>query len=378
MFDLIRPYKNRPSEAVLALSNPMARLDKKSRRKFIRWSLIGGNVALLLIVGLFVILNRSASQTVRANTLSSAVATADAATGPLDTVSSSQIALATAQLTHLPELTAVRNQADSDSLILSQAPSDTSSLNKPQLISTTGKSKQDIIHYVTVSGDTVDSVANKFGVSGDSIRWSNSISGNALGVGVKLVIPPVNGIVYTVKAGDTPASIASKYSADESQLIDLNDAEINGLQPGEQIIVPNGKVAPVATLSALTFAPLTATFGSNGYDFGWCTWYVANRRAEVGNPVPSNLGNAYTWYRAAVAEGLPTGLTPRVGAVVVYEAGDHVMFVEQVNPDGSFWISEMNDAGQVSMTNPTPTGGWDVRDYRLIPASQASMYRYIY
>jgi hypothetical protein len=38
----------------------------------------------------------------------------------------------------------------------------------------------------------------------------------------------------------------------------------------------------------------------------------------------------------------------------------------------------MNDYGQVSITNSTPTGGWNVRDYRLIPASQASMFRYIY
>jgi surface antigen len=362
----------------LALASPIARLDKKAKRKYIRWGLIAGNVILLIVVSLFIVTNRSASQTVRANTLSGAVATADSAANPLDTVSSAQIALATAQITHLPELTAVRNQADSDSLILSQAPSDTSILNKPQLVASTGKSKQDIIHYVTLSGDTVDSLAKKFDVTSDSIRWSNNISGNALGVGVKLVIPPVNGIVYTVKAGDTPASIASKYSADEGQIIDLNDAEISGLQPGEQIIVPNGKVAPVITISSITFAPLTATFGSNGYDFGWCTWYVANRRAEVGHPVPSNLGNAYTWYRAAVAEGLPTGLSPKVGAVLVQEAIDHVAFVEQVNPDGSFWISEMNDYGQVSITNSTPTGGWNVRDYRLIPASQASMFRYIY
>lgn len=356
----------------------MSKLDKKSKRKFIRWGLIAGNLALLLVVAVFIVTNRSASQTVRANTLNGAVSAADAVNNPLDTVSSAQIALTAAQLSHLSELTAVRNQADSENLILSQAPTDSSILSKPQLVATAEKSKQDIIHYVTVSGDTVDSLAQKFGVTSDSIRWSNNLSGNALGTGVKLVIPPVNGIVYTVKSGDTPASIASKYSADESQIIDLNDAEINGLQPGEQIIIPNGKVAPVVTLSSLTFAPQTATFGGNGYDFGWCTWYVANRRAEVGNPVPSNLGNAYTWYRAAVAEGLPTGLVPKVGAVMVYEAGDHVTFVEQVNPDGSFWISEMNDFGQVSITNPASAGGWDVRDYRLIPASQVSMYRYIY
>jgi surface antigen len=82
--------------------------------------------------------------------------------------------------------------------------------------------------------------------------------------------------------------------------------------------------------------------------------------------VPSNLGNAYSWYRAAQAAGLPTGLTPQVGAVMVNEAGDHVAVVEQVNSDGSFWISEMNSHGQVSMSNSTPTGGWGVRDYKVV------------
>jgi surface antigen len=365
---------------VLTLANPIAKLDKAARRKFIRIGIVTGNVALLVIVGAFILYNRSASQTVRASTLSSAIATANSASNPLDTLSSAQIALTAAQITHLSELTAVRNQADSDSLILNQAPSDSSVLAKPQLVSTAQKSKQDIIHYVTVAGDSIDSVGAKYGVSADSIRWSNNISGSNVGVGVKLVIPPVNGIVYTVKAGDTPASIAKKYSADESQVITLNDAEINGLTPGELIIVPNGRIATVASASVSfgSFGGFTAVYGGNGYDPGWCTWYVANRRAELGNPVPNNLGNAYTWYRIAAAEGLPTGFVPKAGAVMVYEAGDHVTVVEQINDDGSFWISEMNDYGQVSIDNPRPTGGWGVRDYRLIPASQISMYRYIY
>lgn len=299
----------------------------------------------------------------------------------MDTLSSAQIALTAAQITHLSELTAIRNQADSDSLVLAAPPSDSSVLAKPQIVSTAQKSKQDIVHYVAVPGDTITSLAAKFNVTADSIRWSNNISGDSVSAGVKLVIPPVNGIVYTVKAGDTPASIASKYSADEGQVIALNDAEINGLQPGEQIIVPNGRVAAAVTYasaSRLSFGSFTASYGSNGYDPGWCTWYVANRRAELGRPVPNNLGNAYTWYRIALAEGLPTGFSPQPGAVVVSEAQDHVMVVEQMNPDGSFWISEMNDYGQVSIGDSRPTGGWGVRDFRLIPASQAGAYRYIY
>jgi surface antigen len=328
---------------VLALAEPVKQLNKSARRKLIRYGLISGNVALLLIVGGFIISNRSASQTVRASTLSSAVATADSKSNPLDTLSSAQIALTAAQLTHLSELTAIRNQADSDSLILAVPPSDSSILAKPQIVSTAEKSKQDIIHYTTVSGDTIASLSSKYGVTADSIRWSNNISGNNLTAGIKIVIPPVNGIVYTVKSGDTPASIASKYSADEGQVIALNDAEISGLQPGEQIIVPNGKIAPVITYGyyspSISFA---AVYGGNGYDYGWCTWYAASRVA-----VPNNWGNASTWDDYARLSGWTVSSRPVAGAVAQtdYAAGGlgHVAYVEAVSADGTMIkYSDMN------------------------------------
>lgn len=93
------------------------------------------------------------------------------------------------------------------------------------------------------------------------------------------------------------------------------------------------------------------------------------RRAQVGSPVPSNLGDAYTWRYNASAMGMSGGVAPRVGAVMAYTAGDHVGVVEKVNADGSFWISEMNASGVTSIGGSTPTGGWGVVDYRLIPAS---------
>jgi LysM repeat protein len=186
---------------VLALANPVKQLNKTSRRKLIRYGLISGNIILLLVVGIFIASNRSASQTVRASTLSSAIATANSTANPLDTLSSAQIALTAAQLTHMSELTAIRNQADSDSLVLAVPPSDSSILAKPQIVSTAEKSKQDIIQYTTVSGDTVATLSTKFGVTADSIRWSNNVSGNNLTAGLKIAIPPVNGIVYTVKSG---------------------------------------------------------------------------------------------------------------------------------------------------------------------------------
>lgn len=324
----------------------MTNLNSKARRKAARWSLIAGNVILLLVVAGFIIYNRSASQTVRATTLSSAVATANSTSNPLDTLSSAQIALTAAQITHLSELTAIRNQADSDSLILAVPPSDSSVLAKPQIVSTAQKSKQDIIKYVAVTGDDITSISTKYGVSADSIRWSNNLTGNNVTAGLKMVIPPVNGIVYTVKAGDTPASIAQKYTADEGQVIALNDAEINGLVVGEQIIVPNGKIAPPVTYSArsasysYSVSSFAASYGGNGYAPGWCTWYVASRIA-----VPNNWGNANTWDNYAVLSGWTVSRMPIVGAIAQSDSGfgGHVAIVEAVSEDGSMIkYSDMN------------------------------------
>lgn len=333
---------------VLAGSMPKFNgLARSTRRKYVRWGLITGNLLILLVVGLFIVLNRTASQTVRANTLSGAVAAAGStdALNPLDTLSSSQIALTAAQLSHMPELTAIRNQADSDSLELNVPPSDSTILAKPQLVALSGKSRQDIIHYTTVPGDTVTSLSQKFSVSADSIRWSNNISGDNLTTGLKLSIPPFNGIVYTVKAGDTPAGLASRFSADESEIIEVNDAEIGGLQAGEQIVIPNGKVAQIVTTSpgyGGTISNFTAVYGGNGYDFGTCTWYVASQI-----PVPSNWGNANTWALAAAASGWTVSSTPRVGAIAQTSGMSyfgHVAIVTAVSPDGSqIMYKDMND-----------------------------------
>lgn len=319
----------------LPKKSKLKRLDKKSRRRLARWGLVVGNVVLLLGIGIFILTNRSASQTIRSGTVNSAISTAGSQQNPLDQLSSAQIALTAAQMTQLPEIKAVRSQADSDSILLAQIPSDTTILAKPQIVPTVQKSKQGIIQYVSQPGDTIQSIADKHAVTADSIRWSNSVSGNALAVGTKLVIPPVNGLVYTVKAGDTPANLASRYRSDEGQIISYNDAEINGLQPGEQIIIPN------ATKSApLTYGVFVASYGGNGYDYGYCTYYVATKIS-----VPNNWGNANTWDNYAAASGWTVSSAPRAGAIAQNDGGwlGHVAYVEAVSPDGlTMKYSDMN------------------------------------
>jgi len=353
-----------------------------SGRRVIRTGIVTFNVLLLGAIGLFAMHGTQADRVLTANT---AAPSASGSIGePLDQLSSADIAVNAAKITNLPETSGVVNQAQSVKAELAVAPADSTVVAKPQTVATTFASSKDIKNYVAVEGDTVASLAAKFSVTSDSIMWSNNLSGNTINAGAKLVIPPVNGIVYTVGKDDTPDSLANKFRANKDQIILVNDIELTGLKLGMQILIPNGQqqvVAAAATTYNVRAFGGSAAYGSfNGYDYGFCTWYAAKRRADIGRPVPSNLGNANTWAAIAAGFGIPTGASPQVGAVAMKHARapGHVAVVESVNADGSFWISEMNSYGQRSMTDSTPTGGWGVIDWKLISADLTGTYTFIY
>lgn len=310
-------------------------------------------------------------------------ANSTAARDPLDQISTVDIALNLAQMAKLAETRAVASQADSVSTQLA-VPAQTTIIAKPQAVATELKSNKDIVTYVTKDGDTIASVASKFNVTSESIIWSNNLSGNTVASGVKLVIPPVTGIVYTVKDGDTPDTLAQKYRANKDQIIAYNDAEISGLKTGKLIIIPNGQQVITPTRTASLYSGGTsyvASYAGNQYDRGFCTWYVADRRMVLGRPLPSNLGDAFTWDDNALGAGIRVDTIPEVGAAIVTKTTTgpgHVAIVEAVNDDGSVWISEMNSSGQVSMTDTRSAGGWGRVDFKLIPASQARSYNYIH
>jgi surface antigen len=307
------------------------------------------------------------------------------AISPLDQVSSADIAVHVAYMTGLPETTSVVNHADSFNAVISTpTSSDATIAAKPQIVNTANnKSRKDIVRYTAVDGDTITNVAQKFGITSDSVRWSNALNAEKINAGKQLVLPPVNGIVYTVKQGDTADTLAQKYTANKEQLVLFNDAE-NGFKSGELIVIPNG-TQPVARSTSggggFAWGGYTAVYSANGYDYGWCTWWSAKRRADIGRPVPSNLGNANTWARLAARAGYAVDGNPRAGDVAWYRTIGglgHVGFVEQVNPDGSIWISDMNYQGVSQIGGSTPAGGWGRTSYHLVAPGQLGQYLFIH
>jgi murein DD-endopeptidase MepM/ murein hydrolase activator NlpD len=96
--------------------------------------------------------------------------------------------------------------------------------------------------YVVQRGDTLSAIAVKFGVSSDTIRWANGITGDYLRTGQSLEIPPINGVIHLVKKGDTLAKIAEKYQSSVQDIFDINWLESDALKEGQELLVPNGRM----------------------------------------------------------------------------------------------------------------------------------------
>ena len=296
----------------------------------------------------------------------------------IDEVATAQVAKQIAQGAHLLIADNIANLADSLEARVDFAASTDSYLAKPQIIATDARTRQDIIKYVVKKGDTISKLAQRFGVTSDSIRWANDLYGNSLSVGKKLDIPPVSGLIYTVKSGDTAKSLAQKYSANAEHITSFNDAELTGLKKGNVIIIPDGKKPFVTTGTSLSpsfaYGSVTPLYGGNGYSYGYCTWHVANRRAAIGRPLPRNLGNAVTWASIASAGGLRVEENPVAGAVLWHKNSPylsrgygHVGFVESVDSQGNAHVSDMNYSA-----------GWNHVSYRTVPKNELNQYLFIY
>ncbi len=95
--------------------------------------------------------------------------------------------------------------------------------------------------YVVHPGDTLPAIAKMFGVSVNTIRWGNDLSGNTITPGQTLVILPLTGVKHIVRRGDTLQSIAKLHKADINDILQYNNLSLNSkLSLGQEIIVPDG------------------------------------------------------------------------------------------------------------------------------------------
>lgn len=131
--------------------------------------------------------------------------------------------------------------------------------------------EENYLAYEIEDGDTLESIAEDFGVSVSTLLNANGLPKNTkLKTGDRLAILPVDGVKHTVKSGDTIASIALKYKADAERILAFNDIPDDALiKPGDVLIIPGGefhvplsaKVAPTETPSPKSLPNLIGYYG---------------------------------------------------------------------------------------------------------------------
>lgn len=217
-----------------------------------------------------------------------------------------------------------------------EVPTTTSVLSATTELQTTTeisqKPRDKVLEYTVQEGDTISTIAQKFGVSEETILWQNDLDSKAkIKVGQTLEILPVAGILHTVQKGDTIYSIAKKYDASEQAIVDfdyntfVND-ETFELAVGQTIIVPDGiKPAPKQPSAAPRQRQLTPDAGTvvASGSFVWPTsgqitqnfsWYhsaldIANKAApdvlaaDGGTVVTSGWSNAGYGYYVVIDHG---------------------------------------------------------------------------
>lgn len=132
-----------------------------------------------------------------------------------------------------------------------------------------------IIDYTVEKGDTISSLAQKFGISEDTIKWENDLTSDNLTVGDTLKILPVTGVAVKVQSGDTVYSLAKKYASDAQKIVDFpfNDfanPETFSLVSGQILIIPDG-VQPSAqpTYKAPVYVQVPEYAGQQSAGFIW-------------------------------------------------------------------------------------------------------------
>ncbi len=102
--------------------------------------------------------------------------------------------------------------------------------------------------YTIQSGDTISTIAQKFGINIGTILWANSLTERSLiRPGNTLKILPVSGVLHIVKKNDTLGKIANTYDAAQSDILTANRlADAGSLRIGDELVIPGGTPPPTA------------------------------------------------------------------------------------------------------------------------------------
>ena len=130
------------------------------------------------------------------------------------------------------------------------------------------------VHHAVVEGEVLWQIAEQYNLRPETILWANDIEDpDLLLIGQDLLIPPADGVIYTVRPGDSLADVANRYGVEIQAVIGANQLQdADQIQAGADIFLPGGR-----PLASAPTSDAAATAGAPGED---------QALAAAGPPVP--------------------------------------------------------------------------------------------
>jgi murein DD-endopeptidase MepM/ murein hydrolase activator NlpD len=103
--------------------------------------------------------------------------------------------------------------------------------------------------YTVTKGDSVFDIAARFKIKPETVLWANyeqlNDNPDMISVGMPLLVPPTNGVLYKWQDGDTVEGVAGKFEAKPENILAWSGNNIDlvepKIEPGALIFVPGGQ-----------------------------------------------------------------------------------------------------------------------------------------
>lgn len=107
---------------------------------------------------------------------------------------------------------------------------------------------EEVREYIVEPGDSVFEIARSFNIKPETLLWANyellNDAPDTIAIGMKLVVPAVDGVYYQWQAGDTIESVAARFEAKPEDILGFpgNNIDLTNpvIEPGAWVMVPGG------------------------------------------------------------------------------------------------------------------------------------------
>ncbi|MDR1308153.1 MAG: peptidoglycan DD-metalloendopeptidase family protein [Treponema sp.] len=209
--------------------------------------------------------------------------------------------------------------------------------------------------YTVRSGDSVEAISRRFGLSLDAVIASNELRNvrRELRAGQKIRIPNMDGIPYTVKKGDSYTKIAADFEVPLEAVLDANDIQSGAINAGTVLFIPGARMDKNALRQALGELFIYPVSGRMSSPFGWRRDpFTGTRSYHAGLDLSAPMGTPVK----AAADGRvsATGTNAVYGNfIILSHSGDYqTMYahLSRILVKGGSYVNQGTEIGRVGST----------------------------